>query len=140
MAQKTSPFDYINSISSSRENQILSGELTAEGYNAFIINRGLSLYPDTVLYAQEMNVRPDVPAECQYHFLHEAVTKKKRWSKWPKRSISKDDEKVIDVLRKNYRLSNEKCDEVIKLLTDEQKNELVAEADKGQAIKKKKTL
>ena len=49
------PFDYLKSINATKKN-IMVDDITESEYNAFIINRGLSFFPDTVRYANEMNL------------------------------------------------------------------------------------
>jgi len=121
----TTPFDWINSICTDNKNAVIEGKLDPREYNSFIVNRGLSLYEDTIAYAQQMNLRPDIPAEAQYHFLHGLVSKKRRFSKWPKMDITKLDKDLYDVLQDKYRYSLEKCIEISRILSDEQKKTLI---------------
>lgn len=121
----SSPFDFINSISSSKTNQLLDETLNGDEYNPFIVNRGLSLYQDCILYVQEMNQRAEIPKEAQYHFLHSMISKKRRWSKWPKRTLSKLDTELFEVLQERYRYSVSKCEEMSKLLTEDQKKAII---------------
>lgn len=138
MADKVSPFEYINSITVERDNGILSGKLPPDDYNPFIVNRGLSLYMDTVLLANEMNIRGHIPLENQYHYLHTLVSKRKRWSKWPKKmNLSKLDASLFSVLETHYKYSSDKCLEISRLLTDDQKKEVIAQYEAPQNKKKK---
>lgn len=105
-----SPFDFINAISNGREDP--AETLDPREYNAFIVNRGLSLYPDTVLPAQEMNKRADLPPEIQLKFLHLTVTKKKRWSQWPKKVT--EDAKLIEIISSTYKMSISKAEALLK--------------------------
>lgn len=123
----STPFDWINSITQDAKNGILDGTLDPKEYNAFIVNRGLSLFPDTLFFAQEMNLRSEIPVEAQYHFLHTLVSKRKRWSKWPKKDLSKLDRELFNVLEDKYRYSTAKCEEISRLLSEEQKKALIAE-------------
>lgn len=123
----STPFDYINSISAHQDNQILSGELSPDDYNSFIVNLGLSLHKDTILLANEMNKNPGIPADCQYHYLHTLVSKRKRYAKWPKKHLDKSNEELFKVLKDHYKFSHAKCVEVAMLLSKEQKMEVVAE-------------
>ena len=50
-----SPFDYLNSINTSKKD-IMSDDLDEKDYAAFVINRTLSYFNDTVLMANEMNL------------------------------------------------------------------------------------
>jgi len=121
----SSPFDWINSICNDTKNGIIEGTLDPKEYNPFIVNRGLSLYEDTIAYVQQMNLRPDIPGEAQYHFLHGLVAKRRRFSKWPKLAISKLDKELYDVLQDKYRYSLEKCIEISRLLNEDQKKALI---------------
>ena len=77
------PFDYLKSINTTKKN-IMVDDLTEKEYNAFIINRGLSFFPDTVLYANEMNLNHHLDSRLQYDFLINIIKKKKRFTKWVK--------------------------------------------------------
>ena len=49
------PFDYLNAINATKED-VMVDDVAESKYNAFLINRGLSYFVDTVLYANEMNL------------------------------------------------------------------------------------
>ena len=49
-----SPFDYLNSINYTKED-IMVDDISEKKYNAFMVNRGLSYFYDTVIIANEMN-------------------------------------------------------------------------------------
>jgi hypothetical protein len=134
----STPFDFINSVSESSDNQILTGELDPNEYNAFMVNRGLSLHMDTILLADEMNMRPSIPPSCQYHFLHTLVSKRKRWSKWPKKLSGKNDQEVLNTLQKYHKLSLDKSLEMIKFLSEDQKKEIIKEFEIPVNSKKRK--
>ena len=54
----TSPFDYINSISHTKNDLIKDSEdptRAEKDYNAYLVNKGLSYFIDTILFANEMN-------------------------------------------------------------------------------------
>ena len=78
--QKINPFALINSISNSKID-ILEDE---KDYNAFMVNRGLSYFPDTVVYANEMNKFHHLDSRLQFDFLINIVRKRNRFSKWNK--------------------------------------------------------
>ena len=82
----SSPFDFIKSISSTKKD-IMEDE---KDYNAFMVNRGLSYFPDTVIYANEMNRFHHLDSRLQYLFLINIVRKRNRFSKWNKASESED--------------------------------------------------
>ena len=47
-----------------------------------MVNRGLSYFNDTILLANEMNYRHNIPARMQYDLLRTLGRKRKRFSKW----------------------------------------------------------
>ena len=45
------PFDFLNAINDTKKD-LFQDPQADKDYNAFMVNRGLSLFPDTVLYAK----------------------------------------------------------------------------------------
>ena len=105
------PFELIKSISSTKKD-ILENE---KDYNAFMVNRGLSYFPDTVIYANEMNRFHHLDSRLQYHFLINTIRKRNRFSKWNK-SIESEN---INAIKQYYGYSNEKARDVLPLLSNE---------------------
>mgnify|MGYP003316987202 FL=1 len=105
------PFELIKSISNDKKD-ILENE---KDYNAFMVNRGLSYFPDTVIYANEMNRFHHLDQRLQYHFLINTIRKRNRFSKWNK-SIESEN---ISAIKKFYGYSNEKARDVLPLLSNE---------------------
>ena len=108
------PFELINSISNTKKD-ILENE---KDYNAFMVNRGLSYFPDTVIYANEMNKFHHLDSRLQYQFLINTIRKRNRFSKWNKSIESKN----INAIKKYYGYSNEKARDVLPLLSNENLN------------------
>ena len=105
------PFELIKSISSTKKD-ILENE---KDYNAFMVNRGLSYFPDTVIYANEMNKFHHLDSRLQYQFLINTIRKRNRFSKWNK-SIESDN---ISAIKQYYGYSNEKARDVLPLLSND---------------------
>lgn len=124
------PFDYLNSINQTKQN-IMVDDATEKGYSAFMVNRGLSYFPDTVLLANEMNRCHHVDSRLQYDFLINTVRKQKRFSKW----IKPDTIDAVDAIKEYYGYSNEKARQVLKVLTNNQINELKLKVYKGGKTK-----
>ena len=108
----SNPFEFIKSIPSSKKD-IMENE---KDYNAFMVNRGLSYFPDTVLFANEMNKYPNLDKDMQYNFYLNTLRKKKRFSPWLRK------EKVTDLqcVKQYYGYSNEKASQALKILSKEQ--------------------
>ena len=111
-----SPFDFINAINDSKKN-LFEDPQAHKDYSSFMVNRGLSYFPDTVLFANEMNRYANVPPDWQFSFLINSIPKKKRFSKWAK----KDGEtKALQMVKEYFQYSNEKAKEALSVLSDVQ--------------------
>jgi len=111
MEKTMNPFALISSISNTKID-ILENE---KDYNAFMVNRGLSYFPDTVIYANEMNKFHHLDSRLQYQFLINTIRKRNRFSKWNK-SIESEN---INAINRYYDYSNEKARVVLPLLSNE---------------------
>ena len=120
------PFEFLNDINYGKSN-IMVDDITEKAYNAFMVNRGLSYFNDTVLMANEMNLNAHLDNRLQFDFLINIVRKKKRFSKWAKAQISDD----VEVVKQYYGYSNEKAKQACKLLSSDQIEELRKKVYKG---------
>ena len=100
-------------------------------YNSFIINRGLSYFSDTVLYANEMNLRHELDKRMQNDYLLHSIRPKKRFSKWAK---NKKEERV-DLIKQYFNYSNQKAREVLDIITDEEYNQIKQAFETGGTSK-----
>lgn len=115
----SNPFDYLNAINYTKENLVHGSnndELAEQGYNPFVVNRGLSFFPDTILYANEMNTKHQLDKSLQFDYLINSIRPKKRFSKWHKK-ISNEDFEAVQMY---YKCSDAKAETVLKVLTSEQ--------------------
>ena len=120
------PFEYITAINTTKKD-IMIDDLAERGYNSFMVNRSLSYFKDTVLYANEMNIHHNIDNRLQFDFLINMVRKRKRFSKWEK-VVSESD---VEVVKEYYGYNNEKARTALSLLTREQINELKQKVYKG---------
>jgi len=119
-------FDYLNSINYSKEN-IMHDNLDEKAYNSFMVNRGLSYFNDTVIYANEMNRYAHIDSKLQYDFLRTLIRKRKRFSKWTKEDKNSD----INLIKEYYGYSKEKAFQVLPLLSKEQLTFISKKLSKG---------
>jgi hypothetical protein len=110
----TSPFDYVNSITTTKENLIVD-DITEKAYAPYMVNRSLSNFLDTVFYSNEMNRLHGLDKKMQYDFLRLSIKKAKRFSKWAKAEKSEE----IDAVKFVYHVSNEKARSYIKTMKQE---------------------
>ena len=111
-----SPFDYINAINFTKQN-LFEDPQAHKDYNAWIVNKGLSYFPDTLLYANEMNRHYGIPKNWQFSFLLNSIAKKKRFSKWSKKDAISESLRLV---KEYYGYSNEKAKQALSVLSDEQ--------------------
>ena len=89
----TNPFEYLTAINDTKKD-VMVDDIAEKGYNAFMVNRGLSYFNDTVLFANEMNLNAHLDNRLQFDFLINIVRRRKRFSKWMKPETASDVEVV----------------------------------------------
>jgi len=109
---------YLNSINYDKVNLMDADEEAVEQYPPYIINRCLSGFMDTVLYANEMNMASHLDNKMQYDFFINSIRKRKRFSPWLKNNLLTD----LEIVKQYYGYSNEKAKTALGLLTKEQLN------------------
>ena len=124
------PFEYLNAINYSKQD-IMHDDIAEKSYNAFMMNRSLSYFQDTVFFANEMNRHHHLDKKLQFHFLINIVRKRKRFSKWNKPELVSD----IDVVKEYYGYSNEKARQALTLLSPSQIEEIRKKVSKGGRTK-----
>ena len=123
----SNPFDYVNSILQNKKNLIID-ELTEKEYQPFLVNRTLSYHKDCILYANEMNRRHLTDKKMQYDFFLNTIRSQKRpFAKWDKSEKSED----LECIKQVFGLSNEKAREAMRLLSNEQIQQLKEQTDTG---------
>lgn len=121
----SNPFTFINSINNK---DYIFDEISEKEYKPFMVNNGLSYFPDTVLLANEMNKCPSIPNKAQYDFLYHSVSKRKRFSKWVKKEEATDN---LQLIMDYYEFSETKAKEALSILTDAQIDEIKISMEKG---------
>ena len=120
------PFEYLTAINDTKKD-IMVDDIAEKGYNGFMVNRGLSYFQDTVIYANEMNKHAHLDNRLQFDFLINIIRKRKRFSKWIKPDTASD----VEVVKEYYGYSNEKARQALTLLTPEQITMIKKKAFKG---------
>ena len=123
----SNPFDYVNSILQNKKNLIVD-ELTEKEYQPFLVNRTLSYHKDCILYANEMNRRHLTDKKLQYDFLLNTIRSQKRpFAKWVKSEKSDN----LECIKQVFGLSDQKARDAMRLLSNEQIQQLKEQADTG---------
>jgi len=122
-----SPFDFVNQILQGKENLIVD-EDTENDYAPFLVNRSLSYHKDCILFANEMNRRHFLDKKLQNDFLLNTVRSRKRpFVKWVKPEKSED----LSCIKQVYGFSDAKAREALRLLNDEEIQQLKKQTDIG---------
>jgi|TARA_R110000868_G_scaffold72687_1_gene211499 hypothetical protein len=125
--QIMNPFDFVNQILYKKEN-IIADEATEKAYVPFIVNRSLSYHKDCIGYANEMNRCHFADHKMQNDFLLNTIRSRKRpFAKWVKAEKSDD----IECIKAVYGFSDTKAREALRLLSDEQIQQLKEQTDIG---------
>lgn len=113
-----SPFEYVKAINETKVDLLAGDPEAIKDYSKvkFIVNRALGYFPDTVMQANQMNQFSDIPADWQFSFFLNTISKKRRFSKW-----SKADKETasLELVKEYYGYSSEKAKEALSVLSDE---------------------
>jgi hypothetical protein len=122
-----SPFDYVNEILQGKK-QLVVDDMSEKSYEPFLTNKALSYHRDCVLFANEMNRRHFLDKKLQNDYLLNTIRSRKRpFNKWVKAEKSED----IACIKTYYGLSTAKAHEVLRLLSEEQLQQLKEKVNPG---------
>tara|TARA_Y100001978_G_scaffold181772_1_gene178168 strand:+ start:303 stop:689 length:387 start_codon:yes stop_codon:yes gene_type:complete len=119
--------DYLYSINQSKKNILDDDPDAQKKYPTYIINRCLSSFTDTILFANEMNKNPHLPNKLQYDFLLNSVKPRKRFSPWARKDSIDD----LDVVKEYYGYNDDKALQALRILTKDQLDNIKKSLSKG---------
>tara|TARA_A100001035_G_scaffold206715_1_gene166744 strand:+ start:90 stop:491 length:402 start_codon:yes stop_codon:yes gene_type:complete len=128
--KKTSPFDYINAINTTKKNLMRGSNndrIAEKEYSPFLTNRALSYFNDTIGYANELNQRHHLDSLLQFEYLLNIVRPKKRFSKW----VKKDNDRDMSLVKEYYGYNNTKAIQALSILSPQQLNNIREKLEKG---------
>ena len=109
--------DYLNSINFNKKNLMNSDDKEwVKKYPAFIVNKILSGFSDTIMLVNEVNRNHFLDKDMQYQFLLNSIRSKKRFSPFLRANKLIDNE----VVKEFYGYSNEKAKSALDILTKDQ--------------------
>lgn len=86
-------------------------------YNAYMVNKFISLHDDGLFYAAEMNRYPDLPKRAQYTFyLHALKSRRRPFVKMAKPVKLED----VELVRQYFGYNDTKARESLNILTKDQ--------------------
>jgi clamp loader A subunit len=131
---------FLKSIHNTKNNMLdessgMNPELVEKEYKkyAYIINRNLSNFPDTIFYAQAMNMRSSLDGKMQYLFQLYGVPKRNRFAK----SEKVEDPENLEIIKEYYGFSSKKARTALEILSDEDIEYIKTKLFKGGLAKKK---
>lgn len=126
-------FTLLSDVSFDKKDAIRKSDVHFREYNKFIIELMLSYHADSIMQANEMNMRSGINKFMHSDYLTATLPKRKRFSKVTKPELADEIEMLIQVL--GY--SKQKALEVVSLLTEEDKEYLRRVTNKGGLAKNK---
>lgn len=103
------PFDFIKNINEKTGDLYTGNE---KDYNEYVINVGLSFFPDTIFLVNEAN-KYNLTGKKHYDFLYNTIEKRKRYSEWFKKPTNVEELKYV---AEYYDVSDEKAKEFLRVL------------------------
>ena len=109
--------EYLRSINTTKGNLMDKDDpLYEKKYPAFIINKCLAPFNDTIMLVNEMNINNHLDNKLQYDFLLNSLRKQNRFATWMKASKSKN----LEYVKEYFGYNNEKARSALNILNDEQ--------------------
>lgn len=113
--------DFLNSINQSKENLLSKDPRLEKEYIPFVVNKCFSYFPETVFYANRMNINSHLDKKLQYDYYLYTVSKKKRFSKW----VKPEENEKIDMIKEIYGYSDREARMVSDLVSVEELKQFV---------------
>ena len=126
----SNPFIYADSINHTKKNLMRgteNDELAEKGYKPYLTNRSLSYFHDSILYANEMNIRGHLDNKQQYEYLLNTLRKRKRYAKWKKQVPDAS----VEMIMEYFGYGRAKAEQAMRVLTDDQLTMIESALDKG---------
>ena len=119
---------YLKSINEDKNN-LMDGDdpLYEKKYPAFIINKCLAPFNDTIMLVNEMNKHNHLDNKLQFDFLLNSLKKQKRYASWMKASKVKN----LEYVKEYFGYNNQKARAALDILTDEQIATIKDKLNKG---------
>ena len=109
--------DYLPAINYTKKNLMDSDDpMWKKRYNAFMVNKVLSFYSDTLMLANEMNRNYILDKDMQFDFLLNSIRKKKRYSPF----LKPEELRYLDVVKEYYGYNNEKAKVALDILSKDE--------------------
>lgn len=107
----------------------LESEEDIRAYSPFMVNRAVGHHIDCIMYANQMNLNPQLPKKLQYDYLINKVKAVKRpYTKWFKAYEERD----LEAVKMFFGYSDKRAREALNVLTPEQVKEIKTKTTIGE--------
>ena len=96
-------------------------------YPAFIVNKCLAPFQDTLMLVNEINQLHHIDKKMQFDFLLNSLRTRKRYAPWLKAKKLKN----LEYVKEYYGYNNEKAKVALDILSDEQISAIKQKMNKG---------
>ncbi len=110
-----SPFDFVKTIQKSKIDMIETAEDPAamtKAYSAWMVNKALSMYVDSILYSNEMNLHHQLDSDMQYSYHLNSVRAMNRKHTW----FSKTSDKDLKLVQEHYKVNSTRASEIVEII------------------------
>ena len=109
--------EYLNAINFTKKDLMKSEDkLWQKKYPAFIVNKLVSAFSDSIMLVNEMNRNHFIDKDMQFQFLLNSIRTKKRYSPFLRASKLKE----IECVKEYYGYSNDKAKSALDILTKDE--------------------
>ena len=120
--------EYLKAINQTKEPLMdTADEMWEKKYPAFVVNRCVYPFSDTILLVNEMNIYNGLDNKLQFHFLLNSTRARKRFTPWLKSSKIKN----LETIKEYFGYSDQRAKEVLNVLTDEDISYMETKLNKG---------
>ena len=108
--------EYLKSINNSKQSVMESEDkMWEKRYPAFIVNKCLAPFNDTIMLVNEMNFHNHLDNKLQYDFLLNSLRKQNRYAPWMKASKTKN----LEYVKEYFGYNNEKAKSALNVLSED---------------------
>jgi len=127
------PFDFIAAVGQTKVDMLANDPSMEKAYTPYVINRGFSYFIDTILHANEMNIKNNLDNGPQFYYYMGSLPSKKRFSKWHKAEKSES----LDLIQEHYGVRREIAKQYLKILGESDLENIREIHDQGGTSKTK---
>ena len=120
--------DYLKAINKTKEKLMDSDDkMWEKKYPAFIINKCVAPFSDTIHLVNEMNIHHHLDSKLQFDFLLNSLRRRDRYTPWLKAKKIKN----LEYVKEYYGYNNEKAKVALDILDNEQVKTIKDSLNKG---------